>query len=1163
MSIVNGKGSGIITVFDFSGKEVKFDSLIYVPNFPIIGIDSIYIASYSPSAYFGKNGKMYFINGINNLADSNFKFIPKSNYSPNPNLTNWYCKSLVFENGASKIGYLFYSFASYGDFSTHTYDSLFYMKFKLNNKNTPEIIEAKKFLGLRKNLGDINGFIFNNINTSIKGSTAWFTYMPDTNTISAFKVTPDSVFKLPVKSKLLWNPTLRKNAAPQIHFNNKGDKLYSVDIESSQNSQFKIAEYPFDQNTGKLGSPRFMFPHFTVERDDSTFLTNFTVSPNDSILYISTNFDLTVNRPSHIKRTRIISCNVFTKTVSILKTFNTKSYVTNIATAPNGKIYYCVDSNYWEYSETKQKFLFYEMSNVNKYSKKITEKMVHRTSANFFYGSYSNYSGYVPLNVNAVGQFKGQCSDSFKFDVRIDSGYFKSAKLYFGDGDSANINWPFLSPVFHKYKLSKKYGYELQCTPKYDGLVKYFLDSVEVANVARIKNRKTALTSGCTHSKLVLSDSFINTQVIQYFWGNGADSTFYAFNQPKFIQQNKLFNKTTYPSQFILNTRIANAYCDYTIKDTLKLAYLTSPSHTLYLASDTLCSGSIVLLKDSSSLLRDLWFKGFNQNDSIKNSNYLNYNFYTSPQSADSVYRIYTQIKNNFGCSRFDTFPVLLKASPKLALSSTDTTVCAAAQPFEAQLHRKVFPAGANFWLGDANQSTTTDTFWNKKYTSPGTYSLVAKANTLSGCRDSVKLNFRVLANPKANFTISDSVICAAKQKVNLNDQSTAGSTKINYWRYNLGNNIYLLGKDKTDLNFSTAGKYNISYLVKDEENCVDSIIKSITVNPAPQTNWNIMPANLQACLQGNLFTISEMSAGKNKVLWNNTTDTTQSFSSSFTSPGNKSVMLIKTLGTCSDTLVKTLKIFANPRVSFTDSIACKDQIKLIVPQINLGSAPISTYLWSATGLPNQNTLSASFNFNSVGPKTVTIQVSDTHQCTANFSRTLKVSDTPQFRIVAEPQTLFQGPLYGYTLYTQPANFSNYFWWLGNTGTSTLSQPQAKFMDENQNQLVQVKVTSAAGCSSVKDTLFYPLGLTGYYFPNSFTPNGDGINDGFGIAGPQYIKSIKLRIYNKWGGKVFETQNPYEQWTGQGAIPGLYIYTAEVRDVYNRYKEIKGVVLRN
>ena len=65
------------------------------------------------------------------------------------------------------------------------------------------------------------------------------------------------------------------------------------------------------------------------------------------------------------------------------------------------------------------------------------------------------------------------------------------------------------------------------------------------------------------------------------------------------------------------------------------------------------------------------------------------------------------------------------------------------------------------------------------------------------------------------------------------------------------------------------------------------------------------------------------------------------------------------------------------------------------------------------------------------------------------------------------------------------------------------------------------------------------------YAPNSFTPNGDGVNDVFEVAGVG-IYNPKLVIYNRWGYQVFATTDLREVWNGDDGT-GYFSET----DVYN------------
>jgi len=71
-----------------------------------------------------------------------------------------------------------------------------------------------------------------------------------------------------------------------------------------------------------------------------------------------------------------------------------------------------------------------------------------------------------------------------------------------------------------------------------------------------------------------------------------------------------------------------------------------------------------------------------------------------------------------------------------------------------------------------------------------------------------------------------------------------------------------------------------------------------------------------------------------------------------------------------------------------------------------------------------------------------------------------------------------------------------------------------------------------------------------YFAPNTFTPNNDGYNDGWGVtvADENCWKEWNVQIYNRWGSLVWESSKLGETWTasvGNGnyyVADGVYVY---------------------
>ena len=75
--------------------------------------------------------------------------------------------------------------------------------------------------------------------------------------------------------------------------------------------------------------------------------------------------------------------------------------------------------------------------------------------------------------------------------------------------------------------------------------------------------------------------------------------------------------------------------------------------------------------------------------------------------------------------------------------------------------------------------------------------------------------------------------------------------------------------------------------------------------------------------------------------------------------------------------------------------------------------------------------------------------------------------------------------------------------------------------------------------------------------PNVITPNGDGYNEAFVVDGLENFPNSILKIYNRWGKKVYESNNYTNDWDGENVTDGVYFYNL-ITTVGNEDIEYKG-----
>ena len=137
----------------------------------------------------------------------------------------------------------------------------------------------------------------------------------------------------------------------------------------------------------------------------------------------------------------------------------------------------------------------------------------------------------------------------------------------------------------------------------------------------------------------------------------------------------------------------------------------------------------------------------------------------------------------------------------------------------------------------------------------------------------------------------------------------------------------------------------------------------------------------------------------------------------------------------------------------------------------------------------------------------------------------------PPLEAYAEDDTIF---LSQSTVLHVNRGYKNYIWVLNydlscSTCTDPIAMPKA-------STRYTVKATNEDGCEESTDVTVIVIrpncDESDVYIPNIFSPNGDSKNDEFRIQS-NFVKKVHMEIYNRWGQKVFESDNPSVGWDGK------------------------------
>ena len=137
-------------------------------------------------------------------------------------------------------------------------------------------------------------------------------------------------------------------------------------------------------------------------------------------------------------------------------------------------------------------------------------------------------------------------------------------------------------------------------------------------------------------------------------------------------------------------------------------------------------------------------------------------------------------------------------------------------------------------------------------------------------------------------------------------------------------------------------------------------------------------------------------------------------------------------------------------------------------------------------------------------------------------------------------------------------------WAFGDLGASIQQNPIFTFPDTGMQE-IQLVVFHPSGCTDTTRQFLDVIPEVRYFLPNAFTPNGDGNNDGFrGNGLMEGATNFNLTIWNRYGEKLFETDDWTQPWNGRKnndgelAPQGVYVVVVTYREPRGAKRELRG-----
>ncbi len=456
-----------------------------------------------------------------------------------------------------------------------------------------------------------------------------------------------------------------------------------------------------------------------------------------------------------------------------------------------------------------------------------------------------------------------------------------------------------------------------------------------------------------------------------------------------------------------------------------------------------------------------------------------------------------------------------------------------------------------------------------------GQYKLTINRN---GCVYSDSLQVREDLIPIPDLG-RDSLYCGAVDNHSLNASVASGTHTLSYlW------NDGFIGDSRT---LTAPGTFIVEVT---RDRCVNSDTVVLAVQPALAVT---LPADQTLCDGDNYHIIPTLTNASNPTfVWSNS-----SVAPDITVSSTATYSLTVTDGVCTASDQMQITFLEVPVVNLpNDTTICEnDELVITLPATSF------TIEWSTGNTKRTETITQAGNYSVV----ITNQI-----CSASDDITVRTQAIPVFTLAPDTSICQYDEI---TIGTQVANVDTYSWNTGETtpyiisegGSHTLTVtengcsysdemsvfnlplPEIPDLDTKKCKfdtifidatcfdcvsylwetgdtlstlevphpiVTEVTATNSHGCQTSKVVVVQedrdPYCVPQFYVPNTFTPEGDGYNEIFLpiFSGPELL-SYELSIYNRWGERIFQTNNLQQGWDGyyQADLSQTGIYNWVIR----------------
>jgi large repetitive protein len=490
-------------------------------------------------------------------------------------------------------------------------------------------------------------------------------------------------------------------------------------------------------------------------------------------------------------------------------------------------------------------------------------------------------------------------------------------------------------------------------------------------------------------------------------------------------------------------------------------------------------------------------------------------------------YTIYQFVDN--GCS-YDTteINIVVYDSPDIDFTTNVPNICANNL---VQFLPEIGSSVEIFWdFGDGATSEVSAP--THEYTGGGNFTVTMTGVSDNLCTSTVSHPFVVYNGPTASFDVPANLGCSPFNICFSN--GTAGGNFYS-WDFGDGNTDNDANGCNTYINIGAqAVLYTVTMIAQNLQLCADTFQMDVIVAPQPISAFTL--GSFESCYFPQNVQATNFSQWANGYDWNVNgafySDETN-LQLVFDEVGDYDIELVATnqYG-CTASSYAEYTIHPLPTVELAASplAGCED----LTVNFNNSSSGAVEYLWSFGDGGQSAASNPTHTYTQPGTYDVSLVATTDQGCTdtLEFNNYVEVWNLPvaDFWFDPEETTIYTPEIW---FYDDSFDAIDWQWDFGDGSIGHL--PNMRHTYENPGLWnATLTVTNDHGCTDKHSDVVYIKDIFDVFVPNTFTPDGDGINEVFlpVVSGIGFMEKYTFQIYNRWGVVIFETHDPEMAWTG-------------------------------